>query len=109
MLGHLSGWLGHLHGRLERLDRPGRLDHAATGQVDDPVGDRLGSFVLVRGEQDRAAGSAGACEEQVEKITALLIKPRVRLVEQPEPCPSCDQNRERRVALLAGGAPADGK
>ena len=43
-------------------------------------------------------------KELVQEITALLVEPGVRLVEQPKPRVSRHEHRERGAALLAGRA-----
>jgi hypothetical protein len=85
MSGCFLDWLG-------RLGIPGRLDHAATRQVDGPVGDGRGTLELVRGENDGAAGRPGPGKELVEKITAVLVESRMWLVEQPQPRTSRDEH-----------------
>jgi hypothetical protein len=65
---------------IRRRGRFGRLDHAATREVNGPVGDRRGTLELVRGEHDGATSRPGPGEELVEKIPAVLVEPRVRLV-----------------------------
>ena len=73
---------------------PRRLDHAATRQVNRPVGDGRGSLELVRGEHDSAASGPGPGEKLVEKITAVLVESRMWLVEQPQTRTSRDEHRK---------------
>ena len=87
MSGCFLDWLGC-------LAIPGRLDHAATRQVDGPVGDGRGTLELVRGENDGAAGRPGPGKELVEKITAVLVESRMWLVEQPQTRTSRDEHRK---------------
>jgi hypothetical protein len=68
-----------------RLSRGGRLDYAPAGEVDHPISDRLGTVVLVRGEDDGTSFVPRACEDLVEQITTFLVKAGVRLVEEPKP------------------------
>jgi hypothetical protein len=87
MSGRPCDWLG-------RFGRLGQFDHATTCQVNDPIGDRRGTLELVRGKHDGTAGRPRPGKEPVEKITSVLIKSRMGLVEQPEPRTSCYEHRK---------------
>jgi hypothetical protein len=99
---------GRFLDRLGRLGGLGLLYDTAAREVNGPLRDGGRALELVGGEQDGATGRPGPGEELVEKVTAVLVESRMRLVQQPKPRSARDEHGERGAALLSGGAPADG-